>query len=83
MLLSGEAKIELFDINKTMLSVTPRPPSLRSTEVETSCFGGVPLLKVQANFVTLGGSMDGAMHCTSSNILDENLLKIGRGWDGT
>ncbi len=45
---------------REMLTITPRTPSLQSsTEVETSCFGAVSLLRVQDNFTALRGQWMG------------------------
>ncbi len=63
--------------------LSPQEHHLQScTEVETSCFGAVSLLKVQDDFTALRGQWTGHV----PKILDENLfpsartLKMGRGW---
>ncbi len=45
---------------REMLTITPRTPSLQSsTEVETSCFGAVSLLRVQDDFTALSSQWMG------------------------
>ncbi len=65
---SDETKIELFGINSTRrvwrkrnaVYHTPRTQSLQSsTEVETSCFGAVSLLRVRDDFTALKGQWTG------------------------
>ncbi len=66
---------------REMLTITIRTPSLQSsTEVETSCFGAVFLLRVQDDFTTFRGKWTGPCTVKSWTRTSARTLKMGHGW---